>query len=277
MLNKLSSEAPLVSVGIPTYNRPDLLELAIKKILSQTWSNIEVVISDNASSDPRVAEVITRYTAVDDRIRAFRQRSNIGALKNFLFLLEEARGEFFMWAADDDDWDVDFIEFAIANIGSAGLLMGDFNTVFHARDQVIHTKLPKLDPERPVLENLIRFNANMQPTLIYGLHRTKSLRASIPAGSFFFWDCAVVYSIMLNYGIRTVEGSRYRAGVHSSEYEIKQIDPKVRQLTYWPFLSQLLKDTFKCPRLSMSDKIFAALSVVNLVRKLKAHHTKQAK
>lgn len=277
MLNKLSSEAPLVSVGIPTYNRADLLELALKKILSQTWSNIEVVISDNASSDSRVEEVITRYASLDGRIRAFRQPSNIGALKNFLFVLEEARGEFFMWAADDDDWDVDFIEFAIANIGSAGLLMGDFNTVFHARDEVIHTKLPKLDPERPVLENLISFSANMQPTLIYGLHRTKSLRACIPAGSFFFWDCAVVYSIMLNCGIKTVEGSRYRAGVHSSEYEIKQINPKVRQLTYWPFLSQLLKDTFKCPRLSLSDKIFAAVSVVNLVRKLKAHHTKQAK
>lgn len=275
MFDEHVHDVPLVTIGLPTYNRADLLKLAIEKIINQTWLNIEIVISDNASSDPRVAQVIADYAKRDVRIRPYRQTSNVGVLRNFLFVLEQARGDYFMWAADDDEWAPDFVEFGVRNIGSAGLIMGDFDTVYHASNEVIRTSSPKLDPNFPVLQNVDSFCVNMQPTLIYGLHRTNSLRDSIPATGFFFWDCAVLYSILLNHGIKTVEGSRYRAGIHTKDYEIKPINPAVRQLTYWPFFSQLIRDTFKCHRLSFRQKVSAAATVTKMVRELRAHHNRR--
>ena len=92
---------PLVSIGIPTYNRARLLERAIESVLAQDYANIEVILSDNASDDStrELSEVICRR---DPRVRYIRQESNIGASANFLAVLRAANGEFFMWLADDD-------------------------------------------------------------------------------------------------------------------------------------------------------------------------------
>ncbi|MDS7594766.1 glycosyltransferase family 2 protein [Agrobacterium tumefaciens] len=262
----------LVSVGVPTYNRADLLELALKKLLAQTHKNIEIIVSDNASTNPSVAGVIASYASKDSRIRAFRQPSNIGAMPNFLFVLREARGEFFMWAADDDEWSPDCIEFYLANIGSAGLVSGNFETVFHAQNKVLLTEVPRLDPDKPVYKNAEAFIANLQPSMIYGLHKTECLRANIPAENFDFWDCALVYSILLDQGVKTVAGARYRAGVHSLEYEIKLANPAVAKLQFRGFLVHALKETLRCPKISSFGKFSLFVAIVKLVQTLKKHH-----
>lgn len=266
------SESPLVSVGVPTYNRPELLQRALDKLLAQTYSNLEIIVSDNASSNPRVAEVVDRYRQHDPRIRSFRQSSNIGAMPNFLFVLNQAQGDFFMWAADDDDWSPDFIQFGLDNIGSAGLVVGDFETVFHARGEIVLTKLPALDPEMPVWRNAEAYIANMQPSMIYGLHRTECLRASLPSGVFDFWDCALIYAVLLKRGIRTVPGVRYRAGVHAERYEIKLAEPAALKLKYKHFLSKMLSTTVRCRQLSVSRKVALMMAIAKLVRRLMLHH-----
>lgn len=101
---------PLVTVAIPTFNRPEGLRRTLRSIAAQTWKNIEIIVSDNASTDPSVRAVICDAVATDTRIRAKRHHSNIGAIANFGSLLEEGVGEFFMWAADDDRWEPVFIE-----------------------------------------------------------------------------------------------------------------------------------------------------------------------
>jgi len=95
------TEHPLVSVGLPTFNRAAGLQRAAASVLTQSWPSLELVISDNASSDE--TESIGRALADGDaRVRYVRHEANLGAEANFRCALEEARGELFMWLADDD-------------------------------------------------------------------------------------------------------------------------------------------------------------------------------
>jgi glycosyltransferase involved in cell wall biosynthesis len=101
---------PLVSVGIPTFNRPEGLAATLANIRAQTYDNLEIIISDNASPDPRVAEIARAAAACDPRVSYFRAPSNAGAKANFESVLKRSSGVFFMWAADDDAWCDGFIE-----------------------------------------------------------------------------------------------------------------------------------------------------------------------
>ncbi|MBI2966886.1 MAG: glycosyltransferase family 2 protein [Bacteroidetes bacterium] len=99
-----------ITVGIPTFNRPDDLKQTLDCLLKQSYTNLEIIISDNCSSDSRVKEIMRTYAASDTRIVLYFQDKNIGIVKNFTFVLEKATGGFFMWKSDDDKIeDVDFI------------------------------------------------------------------------------------------------------------------------------------------------------------------------
>ncbi len=92
---------PLLSIGMPVYNSEHCIGKALKSILAQTYSNLEIVICDNGSTD-RTREVCLRYAASDDRIRYHRNATNIGKEPNFLRVLQLATGDFFMWTCGDD-------------------------------------------------------------------------------------------------------------------------------------------------------------------------------
>ena len=105
----LLANEPLVSVGIPTYNRPDGLRRTLECITGQTYKNLEIIVSDNCSLGPETEEVVREFIVKDGRIQYYRQEENRGPEFNFIFVLEKANGEYFMWAADDDEWDKEFI------------------------------------------------------------------------------------------------------------------------------------------------------------------------
>lgn len=107
-------QEPLVSVGIPTYNRPSQLRSALEAISRQTYRNLEIIVSDNASTDPEVNSVLEEFSHKDERILCVRQKENKGSLANFAYVLKISRGEFFMWAADDDIREPWFVERCIA-------------------------------------------------------------------------------------------------------------------------------------------------------------------
>lgn len=97
----LFNKTPLVSVGIPTYNRGHLIKRCIDSVLNQDYFNIEIVISDNGSTDE--TPVICRdFCAQYERIRYIRQPTNQGPSSNFKEVLQKSEGDFFMWLADDD-------------------------------------------------------------------------------------------------------------------------------------------------------------------------------
>lgn len=114
----MASPSPqaLVSVGIPTYNRPAGLRRTLECVTAQTWKDLDIIVSDNASPGTATEEVVREFMARDPRIRFFRQERNIGGNGNFRFVFEQGRGEFWAWAADDDEWDPEFVEVCLGNL-----------------------------------------------------------------------------------------------------------------------------------------------------------------
>lgn len=92
---------PLVSIGIPTYNRAAGLEKAVKSVLDQQYLNVEVTISDNASSDDTKA-MVERLWRAEPRVRYYRQERGVPPGENFARARSGASGKYFMWLADDD-------------------------------------------------------------------------------------------------------------------------------------------------------------------------------
>lgn len=91
-----------ISIGIPTYNRPEYLKNALESLLKQTHTNLEIIISDNCSPNEDVKRVISEFSNKDARIRGFIQPKNIGMVLNFEFVLKKSTSDYFMWKADDD-------------------------------------------------------------------------------------------------------------------------------------------------------------------------------
>lgn len=122
----------LVSIGLPVYNGERALARALDSLLGQTYQNIELIISDNASVDTTKA-ICEAYAKRDDRIIYIRQRTNTGVAENFSSVVEKSKGEFFMWGAHDDWWAPAFIErlvFALEQHPKCGVAMSSFARVY---------------------------------------------------------------------------------------------------------------------------------------------------
>lgn len=96
-----NNNKPRVSIGMPVYNGENFLKQAIDSLLSQTFEDFELIVSDNASTD-RTEEICRKYATRDRRIRYYRNQKNLGAASNFNCVFELSRGEYFKWAAHDD-------------------------------------------------------------------------------------------------------------------------------------------------------------------------------
>ncbi|MFH1708620.1 MAG: glycosyltransferase family 2 protein [Planctomycetota bacterium] len=133
------NDAPLVTVGIPTYNRPEGLRRTLAHIVGQTYRNLDIVVSDNCSPGEATAQVVEEFRRQDPRIRYFRQPENQGAAFNFTFVMEQARARYFIWAADDDWFESDDLIARLAALVQApgGLLaFPDVNIVHDDRGPV---------------------------------------------------------------------------------------------------------------------------------------------
>ncbi len=103
-----SQNTPLVTIGMPTYNRANnFLHNALASAINQTYKNIEIIISDNCSTDH--TESLVRDFG-DPRIRYIKHRENIGAINNFNYCVNQAKGRYFVLLHDDDSIDEDFVE-----------------------------------------------------------------------------------------------------------------------------------------------------------------------
>ena len=102
-----------MTVGIPTYNRAALSERAVRSALAQDYPAIEVVVSDDASTDD-TGERLQRIAREDERVRYVRQDANVGHACNFQAVLDAARGDYFMWLSDDDWIDPAYVSRCLA-------------------------------------------------------------------------------------------------------------------------------------------------------------------
>lgn len=129
-----------ISVGVPVYNGAAYIQKALDSLLSQTYTDFELIISDNASTD--ATESICRgYAEQDVRIKYYRQSENLGAVANFQYVLNKACGKYFMWAACDDIWSNDWIEGMLETLQKTGATMA-FGKVVHIDSKGAHLDHP---------------------------------------------------------------------------------------------------------------------------------------
>jgi len=99
---------PTVSIGMPIYNAERYLVEAIESLLAQTYTDFEIILSDNASTD-QTESICRDYSRRDARISYVRQPENLGATGNFNHVFGLARGRYFKWASYDDICQPDFL------------------------------------------------------------------------------------------------------------------------------------------------------------------------
>ena len=111
-INKQSAN-PLVSIGVPIFNGANSLPNTLTKLLAQTYQNIELIVSDNCSTD-NTQKICEAFAKNDERIKYFRQSENRGVGRNFRFVLEQAQGKYFLWNAGDDTRSPDYVAVNVA-------------------------------------------------------------------------------------------------------------------------------------------------------------------
>jgi glycosyltransferase involved in cell wall biosynthesis len=102
-------DLPLVSIGLPVYNGAEFLDTTLASLELQTYPSVELIISDNASTDA-TEEICRRRAAGNPRIRYSRLPENIGGVPNHNRTVALASGVYFMWASHDDLWEPAYVE-----------------------------------------------------------------------------------------------------------------------------------------------------------------------
>lgn len=175
---KAKSPTTLVSVGFPVRNGGKTLRKALDSVLCQDYKNLEIIISDNGSTDD-TASIALEYQQRDSRIAYHRQPAFLTALENFRFVLDEARGEYFMWAAHDDRRSADYVSellYAMRLDREPILTFGDYFPTYSIEEEGCITPH---DFDNTTLRPVQRLIKAVGPGCahIYGLWRTAVLRS----------------------------------------------------------------------------------------------------
>ena len=118
---------PLISIVIPVFNREDLISDCIKSCLNQTYSNFEIIIFDNNSSD-KTYQIAHSFSEKHNNIRVFKQKQNVGPVMNWLSAIEAAKGEYLKILFSDDIIYEDFLYETFSKIDNdIGFVLSSFD------------------------------------------------------------------------------------------------------------------------------------------------------
>ena len=190
-----------MTIGMPVYNGAPYVEQAIRSLLDQTMGDFILLISDNCSTD-NTYEICERLALEDRRIRLLRQRTNIGAMRNFEQVLRLASSPYFMWAAHDDLWDPRFIETTKALLDEDPSAIGAMTAVevvegFGDSDTMFREVVRFPDQaSSDALTRLLAVTAE-GPDAIYGLFRTDTLRTVKVDLPIYGPDRAIVFQLLV--------------------------------------------------------------------------------
>ena len=221
-MNDYNKELQKLSIGLPIFNGELFIHQAIKSILAQTFANFELIISDNASTDS-TREICEKFAKQDNRIRYFRQESNIGIHKNFNFVLKQAKNEYFAWAAVDDHLDNDYMEKNIKILDSDKKIVSSVGKIIPigAETLGINPQLIETTQYPKFIKNYIKKSRHKKITdavnisgsddqkirmllkntkslgRFYGVHRTEQLKQCIVDTPFINVEVAIFLNLIL--------------------------------------------------------------------------------
>jgi glycosyltransferase involved in cell wall biosynthesis len=176
----MNRNQPLLTIAMPVYNGHPYLATALNSLIEQSYGNVELLISDNASNDD--TEVVCRAIAARHPHVSYRRNAtNLGALRNFLSLLDQARGKYFMWAAHDDCWNPRCAELLVERLEENPTAVLAAPNVLHLdQDGALRSDPPDRAPlAASRQDNLKRFYHDHAASWIYGVYRTDWLRAHV--------------------------------------------------------------------------------------------------
>ncbi len=156
---------PRISVIIPTHNRAELLDRAIKSVLAQTFEDFELIVVDDASTDG-TSEVVAEFD--DPRIRYIRLKKNSGAPTARNTGIKKSRGAFIAFLDDDDEWLPHRLELQVKRFEEldeeVGVVYGGFYYVSQQTGKIIGKRMPA--HRGWVYRNLLVENFVGSPTLL---------------------------------------------------------------------------------------------------------------
>lgn len=169
---------PLVTIGMPIRNGEPYFERALAGVLAQDYPNLEIIVSDNGSIDG-TASILARVSAGDSRIRIVRQDETLTAFDNFAWVLGQANGKYFLWAAHDDLRPKHYVSSLVGHLErhpEAVLAFGELR-VSQVFGETYHPKYFRYENAGLGPYARMRQAAHQQCYHIYGVWKTDALKA----------------------------------------------------------------------------------------------------
>ena len=258
------STEPLMTVRIPTYNRPEGLSRTLKAIVSQTFQNLEIIVSDHCSPKPAVAEVIK---VLRREMRGFGisdSNSTRGRSTNFQFVLERASGKYFMWAADDDYVSQNYVSTLVNALEQNEHLKLAVAKIVNVNPGGCLVELPAIEESINRLPSISRIRALIEKhysSWIYGLFRTTALRASFWILRSSTWiacnDRLLLYEYIVNDAVVVTDRTTLYSGCRP-----RHKNPGYRPKRVIPYCAWALSLSCRALRLLCRARISAPAKVV---------------
>lgn len=281
---------PLVSICIPTYNRGERLQRAVDSVLNQSYSKIEVIISDNSSSD-ETDKICNLLKSKYENIRYYRQEVNIGPTANFEFVRSMASGTYFMWLGDDDWLDQDYVAKCVDHLEMNNELMLVSGTGAYYRSpneiEFFGNRIQLLCKYR--IARLMKYLWLVEEnSIFYGVYRTQGLMHCVfpnILGGDWAWICQVALSgkadVLLSTHINRLFGDSDSASYERlvSSYGLTMWAGKMPMLAIAIGIRRSISNFF--PKISplqhnFNKYIYAALALLTILTKAIFAHFKEA-
>lgn len=217
------TEPPLVTVGIPVYNGERYVREAVQSVIEQDYRQLEILISDNGSTDGTVA-ILEELAATDQRIRLLLNPENAGAARNFNLVLDEGRGDYTVWVASDDRIEPEYISQAVkiletrpdaigvysnaVRIDENGTIVGDYS------DSVARARLDHPDAAVRVRDSILGFPA----VVVFGVMRRDAMMKTGKHGDYIGGDRVLVMELALLGRLVRIEEALFARRVHPDAY-----------------------------------------------------------
>jgi glycosyltransferase involved in cell wall biosynthesis len=200
----LTSRPPRLSIGVPVYNEERYIDGCIRSIVEQTYTDFELIICDNASTD-RTHAIALEWAARDPRISVHRAERNRGAAPNFNWCFELARGELFKWAAADDLLKLDYVAKCVAALDAnpdASLAYSgayDIDADGAIIGEIHDNQWPLRFSSANVRERVLDLMASNHACIsVFGVMRTAALRKSTLIGAYAASDHVLLVEMALH-------------------------------------------------------------------------------
>lgn len=226
-----TQKQPLVSIVVATYNGERFLREQLDSIIGQSYSNLEIIIQDDGSSD-ETCTIINSYAAKDPRIRFFQNEENLGIIQNFYDLLSKTSGKYIAISDQDDIWELNKIELLLNLISNNSLVYTDSILIDNLGNQTGETLLqvlghkPKMGKallslfsENTVSGHACMFSKSIVPVILSKRYET--------LGNNTMYDQLIAVIASLDGGVKYSETPLTYHRIHSNNHHNSNISKQV--------------------------------------------------